>query len=74
MEQAIIIPEGETLFNENQFRKDFETLAPYLTRLSIARKEPNLFISVILLPEAVSAVENFVLSLPKSLRPRKKKD
>jgi hypothetical protein len=66
--------EGENLFNENRFRKDFESVAPYLTRLSIARKEPNLFISVILVPEAVSAIENLVVSLPKVLRPRKQKD
>jgi len=65
---------GESLFHKTQYRADFEAIAPYLTRLSVARREPNLFASVILVPEAMSPIENFVFSLAKSLQPRKKKD
>jgi hypothetical protein len=65
---------GESLFQKTQYQADFEAVAPYLTRLSVARQEPNLFVSVILAPEAMSPVENFVVSLAKSLQPRKKKD
>jgi hypothetical protein len=65
---------GESLFQKTQFHVDFKAVAPYLTRLSLARQEPNLFISVILVPEAMSPVENFVFSLAKSIQPRKKKD
>jgi hypothetical protein len=64
---------GESLFDRTQFQADFGDIAPYLTRLSIARREPNLYISVILVPEAMSPIENFVFSLAKSLQPRKKK-
>ncbi|MFX1483700.1 MAG: hypothetical protein ACFFCP_11010 [Promethearchaeota archaeon] len=65
---------GEHLFGNTHFRDDFESVAPYLTRLSIAQKDPNLFVSVILVPEAMEPVEKFVISLAKSLRRRKKKN
>jgi hypothetical protein len=65
---------GESLFQKTQFHTDFEAVAPYLTRLSLARQEPNLFISVILVPEAMSPIENFVFSLAKSIHPRRNKD
>jgi hypothetical protein len=64
---------GENLFYRTQFHADFEAIAPYLTRLSIARREPNLFVSVILVPEAMAPIENFVVSLAKSLQPGRKK-
>jgi hypothetical protein len=64
---------GNSLFEKKQFRADFETVASYLTRLSISRKEPHIFASVILVPEAMAPIEKFVISLAKSLQLRKKR-
>jgi hypothetical protein len=64
---------GENLFHRTQFHADFEAIVPYLTRLSIARREPNVFVSVVLVPEAMAPIENFVVSLAKSLQPGRKK-
>ena len=65
---------GKSLFDRTRFRADFETVAPYLTRLSIARQEPHLFASVLLVPEAMAPIEKFVISLASFLQHRKKRD
>ncbi|MFW9793664.1 MAG: hypothetical protein ACFFEE_05150 [Candidatus Thorarchaeota archaeon] len=62
---------GENLFGNNQFNTDFEAVAPYLTRLSISRKEPHVFASVELVPEAMDPIEQFITTLAKSVKPRK---
>jgi hypothetical protein len=62
---------GERLFGKKQFHADFEAIAPYLTRLSISRKVPHVFASVILIPEALAPIEAFILSLAKSVKRRK---
>ncbi len=59
---------GERLFNSSRFRESFDGVAPYLTRLSIARKEPHVFVSVVLVPEAMPPMEQFVMALAKALR------
>ena len=64
---------GNRLFEKKQFHDDFETVAPYLTRSSISRREPHVFASVILVPEAMVPFENFVISLARSLQLRKKR-
>ncbi len=66
------IESAKSLFNSSHFRTDFDAVAPYLTRLSIARKEPQLFASVVLTPEAMQPVENFIFSLAKSLQGKRK--
>ncbi len=64
---------SENLFHSPQIRIDTEAVRPYLTRLSIAQREPHVFISVILVPEAMVPTENIVLSLANYLGPRKKR-
>ncbi|MFW9846404.1 MAG: hypothetical protein ACFFD6_06640 [Candidatus Thorarchaeota archaeon] len=66
------LEDGERLFERKEFNADFEDVAPYLTRLSISRKEPHVFASVILVPEAMAPIEAFILSLAKSVKRRKK--
>ncbi|MFX1604906.1 MAG: hypothetical protein ACFFDD_03295, partial [Promethearchaeota archaeon] len=64
---------GESLFQRSQFQTDFEAVAPFLTRLSISRKEPQVFASVKLVPEAITPLENFIITLAKSLQHKKKR-
>ncbi|MFQ5831975.1 MAG: hypothetical protein ACE5H4_04695 [Candidatus Thorarchaeota archaeon] len=64
---------SENLFRSPQFRIDAEAVRPYLTRLSIAHREPHVFVSVKLVPEAMEPTESFVLSLANYLGPRKKR-
>ncbi|MFX0055523.1 MAG: hypothetical protein ACFFAD_11410 [Candidatus Hermodarchaeota archaeon] len=63
---------GERLFEKQEFYADFKAIAPFLTRLSISRKEPHVFASVVLVPEAMEPFEKFILSLAKSVKRRKK--
>lgn len=63
---------GERLFEKQEFHADFKAIAPFLTRLSISRKEPHVFASVVLVPESMAPIENFILSLAKSIKRRKK--
>jgi hypothetical protein len=63
---------GERLFEKREFYADFESVAPYLTRLSISRRDPHVFASVILVPEAIAPFEKFIIALAKSVQRRKK--
>ncbi|MFX1491791.1 MAG: hypothetical protein ACFFBU_05975 [Promethearchaeota archaeon] len=63
---------GDALFQQEKVRSAFEEVAPYLTRLSIARREPHLFFSVILVPEALKPMEKFALTLGRVLSQKKK--
>jgi len=62
----------QTLFSQKRLRERFEKVAPYLTRISIASREPHLFISVILVPEAMEPMEDFAVSLARALHQPKK--
>lgn len=59
---------GEHLFQKSQFQSDFKEITPFLTRLSISKREPHLFASVKLIPEAMGPIEKFVTSLTSSLK------
>lgn len=65
--------EAENFFKQPKLRKAFEEVSPYLTRLSIAGKEPHLFFSVTLIPEAIPPMETFARALGRAQLAMKKK-
>jgi hypothetical protein len=67
------VDEARALLGEERLRRDLEAVSPYLTRLSIAPREPHLFISVVLVPKAMTPAENFALSVARALTPKAKK-
>lgn len=64
---------ARSYFQQAKFRKALQKIAPYLTRLSVERREPHLFLSVELVPEVIGSLEQFTRILGKTLPSKKAK-
>ncbi len=65
--------DGADFFDQSDVSAAFKEAAQYLTRISIAPREPHLFISAVLVPQSVEPIERLTLSIAKGVRKKNRK-